>query len=52
MLIPFVSLFYQFYKPLTLPVFLLQIIKAIDIKPVPVLWHEDNVGRQQQSRQR
>ncbi|XP_057425377.1 5'-3' exoribonuclease 4-like isoform X2 [Lotus japonicus] len=29
-----------------------KIIKAIDIKPVPVLWHEDNVGRQQQSRQR
>ncbi|XP_024638010.1 5'-3' exoribonuclease 4 isoform X4 [Medicago truncatula] len=29
-----------------------KIIKDIDIKPSPVLWHEDNVGRGQQGRER
>ncbi|XP_061340496.1 5'-3' exoribonuclease 4-like isoform X2 [Gastrolobium bilobum] len=29
-----------------------KIIKAIDIKPVPVLWHDDNGGRRQQGRER
>lgn len=38
--------------PLLRFLFYLQIIKDIDIKPSPVLWHEDNVGRGQQGRER
>lgn len=30
----------------------LQLVKDTDIKPFPMLWHEDNAGRGQQGRER
>ncbi|RDY04758.1 5'-3' exoribonuclease 4, partial [Mucuna pruriens] len=29
-----------------------KVLNAIDIKPIPVLWHEDNIGQRQHARER